>query len=99
MRGIADDEFNIGMAQTSEEKDEFVKAKASKMWRTLRLATRSKLGLLDKIDDGKSLKALFDVPAPEPPAQKSTAAKDDAGGMTARPVDEASKEETMQIEG
>jgi THO complex subunit 1 len=47
MRGIADDDFNIGMAQTSEEKDEFIKAKASKTWRTLRLATRTKLGLLD----------------------------------------------------
>jgi THO complex subunit 1 len=98
MRGIADDDFNIGMAQTSEEKDEFIKAKASKTWRTLRLATRTKLGLLDKIDDGKSLKALFDVPAPEPPAQKNTAAKEAAGEMAARP-DEASKEVTMQIEG
>ncbi|KAL1953543.1 hypothetical protein VTO42DRAFT_2620 [Malbranchea cinnamomea] len=69
MPGILDDEFNIDMAQTSEEKEESMKAKASKMWRTLRLAARTKLHLLDKIEDGKNLKVLFEGPASQTPAQ------------------------------
>ncbi|OAX85595.1 hypothetical protein ACJ72_00009 [Emergomyces africanus] len=66
MRGIADDDFNIDMTQSREEKDEAIKAKASKTWRTLRLSSRSKLALFDKIEDGNNLKVLFEVsPAPE----------------------------------
>ena len=61
MRGIADDEFNIDMAQNTEEKEEAIKAKVSKTWRTLRLASRNKLNLFDKIDDGKNLKILFET--------------------------------------
>ncbi|EGE84897.1 nuclear matrix protein [Blastomyces gilchristii SLH14081] len=62
MRGIADDEFNIDMAQSREEKDEATKARASKTWRTLRLSSRSKLALFDKIEDGNNLKVLFEPP-------------------------------------
>ncbi|OJD28489.1 hypothetical protein ACJ73_00088 [Blastomyces percursus] len=66
MRGIADDEFNIDMAQLREEKDEATKARASKTWRTLRLSSHSKLALFDKIEDGNNLKVLFEPPpAPE----------------------------------
>lgn len=65
MRGIADDEFNAEMAQSQEEKDEATRAKASKTWRTLRLASRNKLNLLDKIDDGNNLKILFAAPSEE----------------------------------
>ncbi|OJD18116.1 hypothetical protein AJ78_01834 [Emergomyces pasteurianus Ep9510] len=62
MRGIADDSFNIEMTQSREEKDEAMKAKASKTWRTLRLSSRSKLALFDKIEDGNNLKVLFEAP-------------------------------------
>ncbi|KKZ63072.1 hypothetical protein EMCG_02573 [[Emmonsia] crescens] len=68
MRGIADDEFNIDMTQSREEKDEAIKAKASKTWRTLRLSSRSKLALFDKIEDGNNLKVLFEAP----PMQEDT---------------------------
>ncbi|EEH03323.1 nuclear matrix protein [Histoplasma capsulatum G186AR] len=63
LRGIADDEFNIDMSQSREEKDEAIKAKASKTWRTLRLSSRCKLALFDKIEDGNNLKVLFELPA------------------------------------
>ncbi|PGH02372.1 THO complex subunit 1 [Blastomyces parvus] len=72
MRGIADDEFNIDMAQSREEKDEATKARASKTWRTLRLSSRSKLALFDKIEDGNNLKVLFEPPPA--PDDASTAA-------------------------
>ncbi|KAK2739280.1 hypothetical protein FQN57_006615 [Myotisia sp. PD_48] len=62
MSGINDDEFNIEMAKDDGEKEEATKARASKTWRTLRIASRSKLSLFDKTDDGKNLKVLFETP-------------------------------------
>ncbi|EEH35288.1 nuclear matrix protein [Paracoccidioides lutzii Pb01] len=73
LRGVADDEFNIDMAQSREEKDEAIKAKANKIWRTLRLSSRSKLALFDKIEDGNNIKVLFETPpAPEDAAIAAT---------------------------
>ncbi|WEW59375.1 hypothetical protein PRK78_004846 [Emydomyces testavorans] len=69
MKGIADDEFNIEMAQTSEEKEEAARAKASKTWRILRISLRNKLNRFDHIDDGKKLKYLFESP---PNSEKPT---------------------------
>ena len=40
-------------------------ARASKLWRTLRIASKNKFGLFDKIDDGNNLRALFEVPEEE----------------------------------
>jgi len=60
LTGIADDDFDIDTAKTKEDRDAATKAKASKVWRTLRLASRSKLNQFDKIDDGKNIKVLFD---------------------------------------
>lgn len=60
-RPIADDDFEIGMARTDEEKRSATDARASKLWRTLRIASKSKLNLFDKIDDGNNLKALFEI--------------------------------------
>lgn len=56
---IADDEFDAAMAKTDEEKQLASNARASKMWRTLRVASKSKLSLFDKIDDGNNIQALF----------------------------------------
>lgn len=56
---IADDEFDAAMAKTDEEKQLALNARASKMWRTLRIASKSKLSLFDKIDDGNNIQALF----------------------------------------
>lgn len=60
-RPIADDDFEIEMAKTEEEKRLAIDARASKLWRTLRIASKSKLNLFDKIDDGNNLQALFEV--------------------------------------
>lgn len=59
-RPIADDDFQIEMSNDAEEKQLAVVARASKLWRTLRVASKSKLNLFDKIDDGNNLKALFE---------------------------------------
>ena len=54
-----DDEFNQEMAKTNEDRLLAANARASKMWRTLRIASKSKLNLFDRIDDGNNIQALF----------------------------------------
>lgn len=72
MMGIVDDDFDIDMAKTKEDKDNAMRAKASKIWRTLRLASRSKLNQFDKIEDGKNIKVLFEnSQSPEEPVKAS----------------------------
>lgn len=56
---IAEDEFDIDTAKTDEEKQQATDARASKLWRTLRIASKSKLNVFDKIEDGNNLQALF----------------------------------------
>ncbi|KAI9869640.1 MAG: hypothetical protein M1830_005266 [Pleopsidium flavum] len=58
-RAIEEDDFDIQMAKTDEDKQLSTNARASKLWRTLRIASKSKLNSFDKIDDGNNLQALF----------------------------------------
>ncbi|KAL8835546.1 MAG: hypothetical protein Q9170_003279 [Blastenia crenularia] len=60
---IMEDEFDMDMAQTDEEKEGAAEARASKMWRALRIASKSRLNLFDKLEDGKGLEPLFEKPA------------------------------------
>lgn len=64
MMSIMDDEMDIDMAQSKEDKDNAIQSKASKTWRVLRLSSRNKLAAFDRIEDGKNLKALFETPSP-----------------------------------
>lgn len=64
---IADDDFDIDMAQTDGLKKQAAEARASKLWRTLRVASKSRLNMLDKIDDGQDLQALFEPSGDENP--------------------------------
>ena len=74
---IADDDFDISTAQTDEQKQQATDARASKLWRTLRVASKSRLNLLDKIDDGNNLQALFD-----PTGSENHASTENDGGPT-----------------
>ncbi|MCJ1281246.1 hypothetical protein MMC26_000564 [Xylographa opegraphella] len=58
---IADDEFDASVATSEEDKRLATNARASKLWRMLRICYKSKFGVLDKIDDGNNLEALFEV--------------------------------------
>ena len=60
---IAEDQSNIEKAKNEEEKQLAMTARASKLWRTLRIASRSRLNVFDKIDDGANLKPLFEPEA------------------------------------
>ncbi|KAJ6079993.1 hypothetical protein N7467_009746 [Penicillium canescens] len=62
LKGIMDDEMDIDMAMTDEDKEIAVNAKASKSWRILRLSAKGKLAAFDKIEDGNKLQVLFESP-------------------------------------
>ena len=62
---MADDEFDLEMAKSDEEKRAAASSRSSKLWRTLRIASKNKLNLFDRIDDGNNLQVLFDVPGDE----------------------------------
>lgn len=60
--GIADDEFEISMPTSDQTKARAVAGKASKSWRALRVASRSRLAAFDKIDDSNTISIVFEEP-------------------------------------
>ena len=83
--GILDDEMDIDMAQTADDKDAALSAKSSKAWRILRLAAKTKMAAFDKIDDGNNLNILFEAPAPpgetpQPEGEEATQENPEASG-------------------
>ena len=76
-RGIADDDFEIEMPNSDESKASAIEGKASKTWRALRIASRSKLVVLDKIDDDDKIDIVFeDKPAQEAEAEEEDSTED-----------------------
>ena len=53
------------MARDDEEKQRLRDARASKLWRTLRIASKSKFKLFHKIEDGHNLDVLFEPKSDE----------------------------------
>lgn len=88
MMSIMDDEMDIDMAQSKEDKDHAIQSKASKTWRILRLSSRNKLAAFDRIEDGKNLKALFETPSPAATASAEQQQSSDkaAPGTTTTPT-------------
>ncbi|KAK4193969.1 THO complex subunit 1 transcription elongation factor-domain-containing protein [Podospora australis] len=63
-RGIAEDELEIDMPANNESKNAAIEGKASKSWRALRIASKSKLVAFDKIEDDDKIDVVFeDLPA------------------------------------
>ncbi|TDZ18637.1 Uncharacterized protein Cob_v008718 [Colletotrichum orbiculare MAFF 240422] len=61
-RKIADDDFEIEMPTDNQTKAAAVESKASKSWRALRIASKTRLCLFDKIDDPDKIDAVFEDP-------------------------------------
>jgi THO complex subunit 1 len=90
MMGIMDDEMDIDMAQTTDDKGTAEKAKSSKTWRLLRLSVKTKLARFDKFKDGENLNALFE--SPEAPA--GTPLPTEGTESASQPPEERAGEET-----
>ncbi|KAI1366967.1 THO complex subunit 1 transcription elongation factor-domain-containing protein [Xylaria arbuscula] len=56
---IATDDLDLDFAETEKEKTQLLESKASKTWRALRIASRSRLAMFDKIEDWKNIDAIF----------------------------------------
>ncbi|KAK4233478.1 THO complex subunit 1 transcription elongation factor-domain-containing protein [Achaetomium macrosporum] len=83
-RGIADDDFEIEMPTNDETKASAIEGKASKTWRALRLASKSKLATFDKIDDDDKIDIIFEEKA----AQETEAVEEEvSNGNTIFPED------------
>ncbi|CAI7569683.1 unnamed protein product [Penicillium manginii] len=77
MMSMLDDDMDIDMAQSQDDKDAALRSKSSKTWRILRLSAKTKLAAFDRIEDGKNLKALFEsATAPTETPQPTEAAED-----------------------
>lgn len=62
---IANDDLDLEFAKSEKEKSELLEAKASKTWRALRIARRSKLAVFDKVDDWQNVDVIFqEQPSP-----------------------------------
>lgn len=59
---IADDDFELGMPTSDQTKARAVAGKASKSWRALRIAGRSRLAVFDKIEDSNNIGIVFEEP-------------------------------------
>lgn len=57
---IREDDFDLEMAKTEEDKKLASNARSSKIWRALRIASKSKLKHFDRIENGDNLQALFE---------------------------------------
>ena len=56
---IQDYDFEIDTAKSDEERAAAEDARSSKIWKTLRIASKDQLYAFDKIDDGKNIQVLF----------------------------------------
>lgn len=59
-RGIADDDFEIEMPTNDDSKAWAIEGKASKTWRALRIASKTKLVMFDKIEDDDKIDIIFE---------------------------------------
>ncbi|KAK4200562.1 THO complex subunit 1 transcription elongation factor-domain-containing protein [Triangularia verruculosa] len=82
-RAIADDDFEIEMPTNNETKAAAIEGKASKTWRALRMASKSKLALFDKIEDDDKIDVIFE----EIPAEKDEEDQETSNGETIFPED------------
>jgi THO complex subunit 1 len=57
---IADSEFDVGMATTGHARAAAMESKASKTWRAMRIAAKTRLKRFDKIEDLDKIDAVFE---------------------------------------
>ncbi|KAJ0118276.1 guanylate kinase [Diaporthe amygdali] len=70
-RKIQEDDLEIEMPLSNDSKAAAVEGKASKTWRALRIASRSKLALFDQIESYEDINILFEEKKPEEEAHEN----------------------------
>lgn len=99
MMSIMDDEMDIDMAQTPDDKEAALRSKSSKTWRILRLSAKTKLAAFDKIDDGGNIKALFENPEPSAETPQHTEGDEGTANNPHQSVEDAKDTSEGQVTG
>ena len=60
VKKVTEIDLDLDFAATDEEKQALEESKAGKLWRTLRITSKTKLNLFEKLDDGGSLNILIE---------------------------------------
>lgn len=99
-RGIDEAQLEIEMPMSNGSLREAVDSKASKTWRALRLASRTKLSLFDKIDSYEDINILFDDEKPKEEVQENgeNGSEHGEGGDTAVTMDNSNDEPSTSTE-
>ncbi|GAO47489.1 hypothetical protein SAICODRAFT_93464 [Saitoella complicata NRRL Y-17804] len=95
IKGIEMDKFESEMATQDEEKMQLLEAKASKNWRALRIAAKTKLQYFDKIGEG-NVEMIEE--AIKKQAELDEPAKDGGAGEEAKKKVEDEKADTAMLE-
>lgn len=97
-RKIQEDELEIEMPMTDQSKAAAIEGKASKTWRALRIASRTKLALFDKIESDENISLLFEE---EKPKDEDAQGNGEENGDVADVMEDVAQEpaETIQPNG
>jgi THO complex subunit 1 len=90
VRDVQNVDLDIEMANTDEVKKQLDDQKMSKTWRALRLMSKTKLNLFDKVDDGKNLECFVQTPEEEgvEGAESAAVRTDELNGQVEHKLDD-----------
>ncbi|KAL1874310.1 hypothetical protein Daus18300_003674 [Diaporthe australafricana] len=91
-RNIQEDDLEIEMPLSNDSKAAAIEGKASKTWRALRIASRSKLALFDQIESYEDINVLFDEKKAEEQAHEDGEDGEDGEGGDQGIIDQAMDE-------
>ncbi|KAK7737000.1 hypothetical protein SLS53_006756 [Cytospora paraplurivora] len=94
-RKIQEDELEIEMPMTDQSRAGAVAGKASKTWRALRIASRTKLALFDKIESDENIGLLFEDEKPKEEVHENGQEIGTAGDAVKEDVDKEASEQTQ----
>ena len=78
-RPIEEDELEIDMPTTDQSKKAAIEGKASKSWRALRIATKTRFSTFDRIEDDEKIGAIFEDRKPVDKKKSEERTSEDAG--------------------
>lgn len=93
-RKIQEDELEMEMPMSDQSKAAAIEGKASKTWRALRIASRTKLALFDKIESDENIHLLFEEEKPKEKTYENGQENGDAGGA----MEDVTKETSEAVE-
>lgn len=98
-RKIQEDDLEIEIPLSNDSKAAAIEGKASKTWRALRIASRSKLALFDQIDSYEDINVLFEEKKPEQEENAEEAHENGGAEDVDQAMDEAREQGSELVQG